>query len=98
MAYWWLNQNEDEIDFWDDDLIVVPRRDKLGKTSPSYAVAAEMKPGDLGFAFVGGDLESVFAVCLGCIVFARLMRWGLIPASVCAECNDINRRLAPANS
>lgn len=62
MAYWWLNQNEDEIDFWDDDLIVVPRRDKLGKTSASYATAAEMKPGDLGFAFVGGDLESVFAV------------------------------------
>lgn len=62
MAYWWLNQNEDEIDFWDDDLIVVPRRDKLGKTAPGFVVAAEMKPGDLGFAFVGGDLESVFAV------------------------------------
>jgi len=62
MAYWWLNQNEDEIDFWDDDLIVVPRRDKLGKTAPSFAVAADMKPGDVGFAFVGGDLEAVFAV------------------------------------
>jgi hypothetical protein len=62
MAYWWLNQNEDEIDFWDDDLIVVPRRDKLGKTAPGFAAAAEMKPGDLGFAFVGGDLETVFAV------------------------------------
>lgn len=62
MAYWWLNQNEDEIDFWDDEVIVVPRRDKLGKTWASYALAAEMKPGDIGFAFVGGDLESVFAV------------------------------------
>lgn len=62
MAYWWLNQNEDELDFWDDDLIVVPRRDKLGKTAPGFAIAAEMKPGDLGFAFVGGDLEAVFAV------------------------------------
>jgi putative restriction endonuclease len=62
MAYWWLNQNEDEIDFWDEDLIVVPRRDKLGKTTPGFAVAAGMKPGDLGFAFVGGDLEAVFAV------------------------------------
>jgi len=62
MAYWWLNQNEDEIDFWDDDLIVVPRRDKLGKTAPGFAVAADMKPGDVGFAFVGGDLEAVFAV------------------------------------
>lgn len=62
MAYWWLNQNEDEIDFWDDDLIVVPRRDKLGKTAPGFVIAAAMKPGDLGFAFVGGDLEAVFAV------------------------------------
>ena len=62
MAYWWLNQNEDEIDFWDDELIVVPRRDKLGKTAPGFAVAAGMQPGDLGFAFVGGDLEAVFAV------------------------------------
>lgn len=62
MAYWWLNQNEDEIDFWDDDLIVVPRRDKLGKTTPGFPIAAAMKPGDLGFAFVGGDLEAVFAV------------------------------------
>jgi hypothetical protein len=62
MAYWWLNQNEDEIDFWDDDLIVVPRRDKLGKTTPGFTIAAGMKPGDLGFAFVGGDLEAVFAV------------------------------------
>ena len=43
-------------------------------------------------------LESVFAVCLGCLIFNRLMRWGVIPADVCAECNDISRRLAPANS
>ncbi|MBX3499892.1 MAG: HNH endonuclease [Alphaproteobacteria bacterium] len=62
MAYWWLNQNEDEIDFWDEELIVVPRRDKLGKTAPGFMTAAAMKPGDLGFAFVGGDLEAVFAV------------------------------------
>jgi len=62
MAYWWLNQNEDEIDFWDEELIVVPRRDKLGKSWAAYALAEQMRPGDLGFAFVGGDLESVFAV------------------------------------
>lgn len=34
-------------------------------------------------------LESVFAVCLGCIVFNQLIRWGLIPESVCRECVDI---------
>ncbi len=47
---------------------------------------------------VAATLESVFAVCLGCIVFNRLMRWGVIPATVCEECNDISRLLAPANS
>jgi hypothetical protein len=47
---------------------------------------------------VAATLESVFALCLGCIVFNRLMRWGLIPADVCAECNDLNRELSPANS
>jgi Domain of unknown function (DUF4395) len=47
---------------------------------------------------IAATLESVFAICLGCIVFARLMRWGWIPASVCEECNDISRQLAPANS
>ena len=47
---------------------------------------------------VAATLESVFAICLGCLVFNRLMRWGLIPADVCAECNDLSRRYAPANS
>ena len=52
----------------------------------------------IGGLIVAATLESVFAVCLGCIVFNRLMRWGWIPADVCEECNDINRRLAPASS
>ncbi|MFM8267950.1 MAG: DUF4395 domain-containing protein [Ilumatobacteraceae bacterium] len=45
---------------------------------------------------VAATLESAFALCLGCIVFNRLMRVGLIPAHVCAECNDISARLAAA--
>ena len=47
---------------------------------------------------VAAALEAVFAVCLGCIVFAQLMRWGWIPEEVCAECNDISRRLVGASS
>ncbi len=39
-------------------------------------------------------LESAFGICLGCIVFGQLMRWGLIPESTCAECGDISGRLA----
>jgi Domain of unknown function (DUF4395) len=38
---------------------------------------------------VAATLESVFALCLGCQIFAGLMRAGLIPAAVCAECADI---------
>ena len=47
--------------------------------------------GDVLFAIliVAAGLESLFAVCLGCHVFAVLMRWGVIPAEACAECMDI---------
>jgi hypothetical protein len=34
-------------------------------------------------------LESVFAFCVGCQIFAGLMRLGLIPEAICAECADI---------
>jgi hypothetical protein len=39
------------------------------------------------------SLEAFVGFCLGCVIFARLMRWGLIPESVCAECNDISQRI-----
>jgi hypothetical protein len=43
-------------------------------------------------------LESVFAYCLGCMMFRYLMAFGVIPESVCVECNDITARLASAMS
>ena len=43
---------------------------------------------------VAATLESVFAICLGCVVFNRLMRWGVIPAEVCESCNDLSTRLS----
>jgi hypothetical protein len=45
---------------------------------------------------VAAGLESIFAVCLGCQVFAVLMRIGVIPETVCAECADISLRLRSA--
>jgi hypothetical protein len=39
-------------------------------------------------------LESIFGICVGCIVFGWLMRLGVIPESVCLECADITRRAA----
>jgi hypothetical protein len=38
-------------------------------------------------------LEAVFALCLGCKVFALLMRAGVVPEEVCAECSDIWSRV-----
>jgi len=43
---------------------------------------------------VAASLEAFAGFCLGCWVFARLMRIGVIPESVCEECNDISGRLA----
>ncbi len=38
-------------------------------------------------------LEAAFGFCIGCKMFAGLMRLGIIPESVCVECNDISARL-----
>lgn len=43
----------------------------------------------LGLLVVAATLESVFGLCLGCQVFRLLMRTGIIPAEVCARCNDL---------
>ena len=38
------------------------------------------------------SLESFLGYCLGCKIFAVLMRFGVIPESVCEACADISRR------
>jgi hypothetical protein len=43
----------------------------------------------LGLLSVAALLESVFAICLGCMAFAVLMRVGVVPEEVCEKCNDI---------
>ena len=50
----------------------------------------------VGAVVVAATLESGLGVCLGCQAFAGLMRLGLIPASVCAECADLTLRRPPA--
>lgn len=42
---------------------------------------------------VAASLEAFLGYCLGCKMFAILMRFGLIPEEVCAECNDISLRI-----
>jgi hypothetical protein len=62
------------------------------------AGASSVSYGLITCLVLAATLESAFAFCLGCMVFNRLMRWGLIPADVCEECNDLSRRYAAASS
>ena len=53
----------------------------------------------VGMLVVAATLESVFAYCLGCLLFGLLMRAGLIPDRICLECADLRLardRRAPA--
>ncbi len=66
----------------------------IGWLAGAPVVSYVLIAGLLGAAF----LEAAFGFCLGCVIFARLMRWGVIPDSVCVECADISARLAAATS
>lgn len=53
----------------------------------------------VGLLLVAASLEAFAGFCLGCWIFGRLQRAGLIPADVCEACNDISlRRPAPART
>lgn len=41
------------------------------------------------------SLEAFLAFCLGCVVFGWLMKAGLVPDDVCAECSDLSLRRDP---
>jgi hypothetical protein len=45
---------------------------------------------------VAATLEAALGLCIGCKVFAGLMRAGVIPETVCVECADISGRLQRA--
>ena len=60
-----------------------------------YSFAANLVIAALIFA---ATLESVFAICLGCIMFSFLMKLGVIPQSVCESCNDITLRPQSINA
>ena len=52
----------------------------------------------VGLVVVAASLESVVGYCIGCAIFGRLMRRGVIPESVCEACNDISLRRPAAAS
>ena len=46
----------------------------------------------VGAITVAASLEAFVGLCLGCVVFARLMRLGVVPESVCEACADLRLR------
>ena len=50
----------------------------------------------LGLLAIAAFLESALGLCLGCQLFALLMRVGVIPESICERCADLWR--APAGT
>jgi len=58
--------------------------------------------GLLATLLLAAGLESILAFCVGCQIFKLLMRAGLVPVEVCAECADIRApgqaRRRPASS
>jgi hypothetical protein len=53
----------------------------LGLHTAAYVV--------LAFLIAAATLESVLGLCLGCKIFALLMRAGVIPDEVCERCNNL---------
>lgn len=45
---------------------------------------------------VAASLEGFLGFCLGCTVFGWLIRWGMVPEAICAECGDLRARYAAA--
>jgi hypothetical protein len=46
----------------------------------------------LGVLLVFASLEAFAGFCMGCLVFGWLMRAGVVPEHVCAECADLSLR------
>lgn len=48
----------------------------------------------LSLLLIAASLEAFVGLCLGCKVFAGLMRIGWVPESACEACADLSTRLA----
>ena len=75
----------------------------IGATLSVGALVAHFVFGATGVALllvaaitVAATLEAALGFCLGCKIFALLMRFGVIPREACADCNDLSLRLRRA--
>lgn len=77
----------------------------MGAVMSSAALVLALVAGDHTAADVvlvlflpAAGLESIVGYCVGCKVFGLLMRAGVVPETVCAECADVRLRLGSASS
>jgi hypothetical protein len=75
----------------------------MGAVMSSAALVLALVVGDHGAAdavlialLPAAALESIVGYCVGCRIFGLLMRAGLVPDDVCADCADISGRLRAA--
>jgi Domain of unknown function (DUF4395) len=52
----------------------------------------------VGLIAVAASLESIFGFCLGCALFALLIRAGAVPEDVCERCSNIWNVADPAKA
>jgi len=66
----------------------------LSTTALVLALAGAATGARIVIALIVGAaaLESLAGFCVGCTIFALLMRHGVVPQSVCEACNDISLR------
>lgn len=60
----------------------------------ALALAFPLKRANAAYALIGmiavfATLESGFGLCIGCKIFAVLMKIGVVPEEICAECVNI---------
>jgi uncharacterized protein DUF4395 len=68
----------------------------LSVTAAVLALAFDLRTAAyalLGVLIAAATLESVFGLCLGCRIFALLIRTGAIPRHVCERCAEITPEL-----
>jgi hypothetical protein len=58
----------------------------IGATGLAYVL--------VGAIVVAASLEAGLGLCLGCKIFAVLMRVGVVPDRICVDCADLSGRLA----
>ena len=79
-----------------------PKRFAQGMGTAFTTIASVLWILDLHFAAgvtiamlaAAASLEAFAGFCCGCAIFSQLMKWNLVPESVCLDCADISRRVA----